>query len=402
MSGAIDMTEKNQNRVRAFCRFAIVYVLLFVCAGNITNSVLLKWGFRDDQKGNFATSYSLVGMMNGDAPKPYVYRSSFPGAAKWIAEQLDPAKQDKLFKSIKRHDSLRNAYFTSVPDEYWTPVAALVYHMTYIAIVLSTLFALLLIYKLARLHGLSFGHSVGFLAAFSFVYPLTFQQGGYYYDFFELLGVLGACYFLLTKRMLACTLMTAVFSLNKETFFLVPLALFLLHERDVAVSKRIGWLVLQLGICVATRQFIMSGYSENAGGFVEYHVWDNLKFWLNPESYLSFYNLIGKGIFTPSLENPLMLVPLAVFFRAAWRATPARYRRYFFAAFLPVLVLFVFFGYRDEARNFSIVFPAIVLIALHGANRFNAIFVASPDASDDSRGPSDRRPDGVVTIEAAR
>ena len=396
------MTEKNQNRVRAFCRFAIVYVLLFICAGNITNSMLLKWGFRDDQKGDFATSYSLVGMMNGDAPKPYVYRSSFPSAAKWIAEQLDQTRQDKLFKSIKRHDSLRNAYFTSVPEEYWTPVTALVYHVTYIAIVLSTLFALLLIYKLARMHGLGFGHSVGFLAAFSFVYPLTFQQGGYYYDFFELLGVLGACYFLMKRRMVACTLTIAVFSLNKETFFLVPLALFLLHERDVAMSKRVAWLVLQFGICIATRQFIMSGYSENAGGFVEYHVWDNLKFWVNPKSYLSFYNLIGKGIFTPSLENPLMLVPLAVFFRAAWRATPARYRSYFFAAFLPVLLLFFFFGYRDEARNFSVVFPAIVLIALHGANRFNAIFSSSTDTSGDSRVSPNRRSDIAVATEAAR
>ncbi|WGY71819.1 hypothetical protein KEC55_18550 [Burkholderia cepacia] len=396
------MTEKNQHRVRAFCRFAIVYVLLFICAGNITNSMLLKWGFRDDQKGDFATSYSLVGMMNGDAPRPYVYRSSFPTAAKWIAEQLDQTRQDKLFKSIKRHDSLRNAYFTSVPEEYWTPVTALVYHVTYIAIVLSTLFALLLIYKLARMHGLGFGHSVGFLAAFSFVYPLTFQQGGYYYDFFELLGVLGACYFLIKRRMLACTLMIAVFSLNKETFFLVPLALFLLHERDVAMSKRVAWLVLQLGICIATRQFIMSGYSENAGGFVEYHVWDNLKFWVNPKSYLSFYNLIGKGIFTPSLENPLMLVPLAVFFRAAWRATPTRYRSYFFAAFLPVLVLFIFFGYRDEARNFSVVFPAVVLIALHGANRFNAIFSSSTDSSGGSRVSPNRRADIAVATEAAR
>ena len=396
------MTEKNQNRVRAFCRFAIVYVLLFICAGNITNSMLLKWGFRDDQKGDFATSYSLVGMMNGDAPKPYVYRSSFPTASKWIVEQLDQAKQDTLFKSIKRHDSLRNAYFTSVPEEYWTPVTALVYHLTYIAIVLSTLFALLLIYKLARLHGLGFGHSVGFLAAFSFVYPLTFQQGGYYYDFFELLGVLGACYFLIKRRMLACTLMIAVFSLNKETFFLVPLALFLLHERDVAMSRRVAWLVLQLGICIATRQFIMSGYSENAGGFVEYHVWDNLKFWVNPKSYLSFYNLIGKGIFTPSLENPLMVVPLAVFFRAAWRATPTRYRSYFFAAFLPVLVLFIFFGYRDEARNFSVVFPALVLIALHGANRFDAIFSSSTDTSGDSRVSPNRRTDIEVATEAAR
>ncbi|TDV36269.1 hypothetical protein C7405_104178 [Paraburkholderia caballeronis] len=368
------MTEKNRNRVLSFCRFAIVYVMLFVCAGNITNSMLLKWGFRDDQKGDFAQSYSLVGMMNGDAPKPYVYRSSFPKAAKWLAEQLEPATRDRIFRSITRYDSLHHAYFAGVPDTYWTPTVAIAYHLTYVAIVLATLFALLFVYKLARMHGLSFGHSVGFLAAFSFVYPLTFQRGGYYYDFFEILGVLAACHCVLKRRMLACTLLIAVFSLNKETFFLVPLALLFLHEQDVALTKRVGWLALHLAICVLTRQFIMSGYASNAGDVVEFHALDNLKFWLNPASYLTFYNLIGKGVFTPSLENPLMLVPLTVFFRAAWRGTPTRYRRYFLAALVPVLPLFVLFGFEDEARNFSIVLPAIVLIALHGASRFDTIF----------------------------
>nr|WP_230942234.1 hypothetical protein [Burkholderia stagnalis] len=395
------MTEKNRKNVAAFCRFAIVYVMLFICAGNVTNSMLLKWGFRNDQGGNFATSYSLVGMMNGDAPKPFVYRSSFPKAAKWLAERLDSEKQQKIYRSITRHDSLRNAYFTSVPSEYWTPVVAITYHLTYIAIVLSALFALLLVYKLARLHGMSFGQSVGFLAAFSFIYPLTFQQGGYYYDFFEILGALGACYFLLRQRMMACTLLIAIFSLNKETFFLVPLALFFLHDSDVAPWKRFGWLAAQLAICFATRRFIMSGYADNDGDFVAFQLWSNLKFWVNPASYLSFYNLIGKGIFTPSLENPLMLVPLAVFFRAAWRNTPTRYRRYFLAAFVPVVPLFLLFGCRDEARNFSVVFPAIILIALHGASRFNAIFGGSADASDDTHFPP-RRPDVEMTTEAAQ
>ncbi len=372
------MAEKNHNRVRAFCRFAIIYVMLFVCAGNITNSMLLKWGFRDTQKFDYAHSYSLVAMMNGDAPKPFVYRASFLQAAKWLTERLDLAVQEKIFKSITRYDSLRHAYFTGVPDKYWTPVVAITYHLTYIAVVLSALFALLFVYKLARLHNLTFGQATGFLAAFSFVYPLTFQQGAYYYDFIELLGVLGACYFLLKRRLLVCTLFVALFSLNKETFFLVPLALFFLHDSGVSLTKRFSWLAVQLAFCLTARHYIMSGYDTNAGGIVEFHFWENLKFWLNPKSYFVFYNLIGKGIFTPSLQNPLMLVPLVVFFRVAWRTTPARYRYYFFAAFLPVLLLFMFFGYLDEARNFSIAFPAIVLIALHGARRFGDIFGGAP------------------------
>lgn len=368
------MPTTTSSRLLAFCRFSIVFVMLFVCAGNITNSVLLKWGFRDDQKTDFAHSYSLVGMMNGDAPKPYVYRSSLPKGAKWIAEQFPPETRDKLYRSITRYDSLHRAYFQGVPAEYWTQVVAMTYHLIYIAIVLATLIALLLVYRLARLHGLTFVQSLGFLAAFSLVYPLTFQQGGYYYDFIEILGILAACYCVLKRQMLLCSLGVAVFSLNKETFFLVPLALFFLQDTARPLARRLAWTVAQLAICIVTRYFIMHGYDANAGGFVEYHIWDNLKFWIDPRSWLTFNNLIGKGIFTPSLQNPLMLVPLAVFFRAAWRASPPLYRRYFLAAFLPVLPLFLLFGFRDEARNFSTVFPAIVLIALHGATRFGEIF----------------------------
>ena len=77
--------------------------------------------------------------------------------------------------------------------------------------------------------------------------------------------------------------------------------------------------MIQLACCALSRHIILGGYEDNAGGLVEFHVLDNLRFWLNPMSYFGFYNLIAKGVFTPSLQNPLMLVPLIVFFRHAWR-----------------------------------------------------------------------------------
>jgi hypothetical protein len=67
---------KNR-RLLSFCRFSIVFVTLLVCCGNITNSFLLKWGFRDDQRNaDYIHTPSLVGVMEGAAPKPYVYRSA--------------------------------------------------------------------------------------------------------------------------------------------------------------------------------------------------------------------------------------------------------------------------------------------------------------------------------------
>ncbi|APA87676.1 hypothetical protein BJG93_19595 [Paraburkholderia sprentiae WSM5005] len=167
---------------------------------------------RDDHKlDGYVQSLTLVSMIEGTAPRPYVYRSTFAKAAKYMAGQLNPALQHKLFKSISRYDSLHRSYFSGVPDSYWTPTVAVTYHIVYFFVVLSMALALLLIYKLARMRGLSFGQALGFLAGFSFIYPLTFQAGAYYYDFIEILGVFSACYFMLKRWMIPCTLAIAFF-----------------------------------------------------------------------------------------------------------------------------------------------------------------------------------------------
>lgn len=359
--------------VLAFSRFSIVLMTLLVCAANVTNSLLLKWGLRDGQD-DFAHSFSLYGMMNGLAPKPYVYRSAFPQVVKWIVNRLGPDIQAALYKPILQHDLLRPQYFIGVPGKYWTPVVALTYYATYFTMVGAMILTLWLIFRLARSHALTLAQSLGVVVAFSFLYPLTFQQGGYYYDFIELLGVFLACYCFLNRWMVACTLCIALFSFNKETFFLVPLALFFLYERDVPLRARVGWLAVQLACCLASRHVIMGGYGANAGGVVVFLLYDNLRYWADPKTYFTFYNLVGKGIPMPGIENPLILIPLVVFLHAGWRQTNVRYRRYFHAAFWPLAVLFVFFGFHDEVRVFSLAFPALVLIALNGVGRFGAIF----------------------------
>jgi hypothetical protein len=381
----------NKIRLLAFCRFSIVLVTLLICTGNVTNNVLLKYGFRDTQNlEGYSETYSLVGMMNGTAPKPFVYRASLAKLAKQAAEAIDPETRQKLFRSIQKFDSLRNAYFSGVPGAFWTPVVAIAYHVMYLAVVLATLFTLLIVYRLARLHDYAFGAALGFVAAFSFVYPLTFQQGGYFYDFPEILGCFAAMYFVLRRRMFLASLSIAVAALNKETFFLVPIALFFLHDKHVPLSRRVAWLVLQVACCLAGRQYLMSGYGQNAGDFVQFHLFDNLRFWSQPASYFKFYNLIAKGVFTPSLQNPLILIPALIFFRHAWKSSPWRYRRYFFAAFLPLVPLFACFGFGDEARNFALAFPAVTLLALGAARNISAIFEPPFSAApvDASGGPA--------------
>ena len=154
--------------------------------------------------------------------------------------------------------------------------------------------------------------------------------------------------------MLLATLTIFAFAFNKETFFLVPVALFALTAGQLTLRQRMAWAGVQLVCCTIARHIITSPYGANPGGAVEVHLMQNLRVSLNPASFLIFYNLIGRGIYTPSVQNPIVLVPALIFFRSAWRNSPANYRYFLHAAFWPLLLLFAVFGFQDEVRNFSL------------------------------------------------
>lgn len=360
-----------------FSRFAIVLLVVLVGSANISNSFLLRWGFKDRQPDSrYQQSFSLVGMMDGQAPRPFVYRSGAARALKWLVEKIPQAHRERLHKSILRYDSLRNAYFPGIPDQYWTPTVSIVYHLMYLLVTLTCMTLLWLCWRLARMHDVPWSSSLGLVTGFSFVYPLTFQQGGYYYDFIELACALGATYTCLSRRWLSCVAFVTLGSLNKETFFLVPAALMFAHDGGSNRKPYLSWLIAMVALSLSLRWWIMHPYSQHHGVMVEHHALDNLLFWLDPRNYLSFYNLTAKGILTPSLQNPLFLVPAALFLRASWRASPAHVRRYVAAIWLPLLGLYAAFGYKDELRALAIGFPALWLVVLQGAPQFAQIFGA--------------------------
>ena len=359
----------------AFARYAILFLIFTISAGNVTNSFLLKWGFRDKgEDSSYLQTYSLTGMMNGTAPRPYVYRSTIVQLIKKGVDKIDPDVQAKLFMSITRYDSLRNSYFNGIPMRYWTPPVAITYHITYLLVYWTFFISLIFLFKIAKHMGQDYSRSLLSVVAFCFIYPLIFQQGGYYYDFFELLGLVSTAYFTLKRKFYISTFLVFIFAFNKETFFLVPLALFFLYDDKVGLKTKIFLLLTQLVFSLSARHYIMSGYEGNTGGLVEWHLWENFLFWIDPRSYFGFYNLVGKGVFTPALENPIIAIPLLIFYTYAWGKSENRYKFYFWAALIPVLCLSILFGFRDEFRNLSLAIPAAFLIALSGVSDFSKIF----------------------------
>jgi hypothetical protein len=366
----------------ALSRISILTIFILIATGNITNSLLMKFGFEDqpEHAGKHAT---LVEMMNGTAARPFVYRSAIARLDSWAADKFDKSWPEFARSGVVEH--LHHVYFADVIDTAWTPPVATAYVLMYFLIVASTAAGLSFVWRLARFRGLSFAQATGFMVAFSFLFPLFFQRSVFFYDFIEFAGVFGACYFFLEEWMLPCTLWIFAFAFVKETFFLVPVGLFFLHSDGTTVRKRAGWAAVQITLCLLARHFIMQGFDQNPGGMVEFHLWGSIAFWLSPQYWLDLNNLVGPGIFLPRLENPLLLIPIVLFARRAWQLSGSRWRRYFLGAFLPLLALYIPFAFADMFRNFSLAFPAMTLIALSSATNLDALFAYTGQRTDRKR-----------------
>lgn len=381
IKNAIETIPENSLRTWLFnvstilSRVSILTLFILIATGNITNTLLLKYGF-EDQAAHTGKHATFIEMMNGTAARPFVYRSSTARIDYWAATMI--VHRWPRITSAAEGMNLHNYYFSDVKASAWTPQVATAYTLMYFVIVASTALGLFFVWRIARIRGLSYVQALAFLGAFSFIFPMLFQRSVLFYDFLEFVGVFGACYFFLEDWMIPCTLAIALFSFVKETFFLVPVGLIFLHKDGVSIKKRLTWFALQLGVCFMSRHFIMQGFEHNPGSVVEFHLFDDIAFWMSPRYYLDLNNLIGPGIFLPRLENPLLLIPIALFSWQAWRLSAPRWRRYFLATFLPLMVLFIPFGFGDMFRNFSLSFPAMTLIVLSNAGNLDAILRKEP------------------------
>lgn len=359
----------------AFMRLAITLLLVLIASANITNSVLLRWGFKDRQPlDRYATSFSLVGMMDGTAPRPFVFRAQTAMVLKQLVLALPPEKVERLHRSITRYDSLRNAYFPGIPDEHWTPITSLTYHLMYLLVTLSVMGALWLIHRIGLQQGLSWSRSLGLTTTFSFVYPLTFQQGAFYYDFFELLAAVALVHGWWAGRFWQVGLAVALGSINKETFFLLVAALWWLTPTQAHQHRRWTWLMPMLLASLYARSVITE--TGTTGATVEQHLWANLTFWINPLSWLSFDNIAAKGVLTPSIQNPLLLIPLMTLLIAGWKNSPAPVRSHTTAIMAILLPLFLAFGYKDEFRALALAFPALIMLGTHATQEFASLIDA--------------------------
>lgn len=348
-----------------WARLGILWLVIGACTANVCNSFFIKWGLRER-----TTYVGLESVINNTAFQPYVYRGTIPRLVDKAVSKIDNETQLKLFKSLSNSDVLRNHFFNGVPAESWTPRLAIDYHAMYGLIALSFGIILIFLRKIFLHYKPSFSGSILAISLFSLMYPLLFNHGAYFYDFFELLGLTASTYYFIKNKKLLASVILLLTAFNKETAFVAAFGFLFLHDADYPKTKRIYYFLFQMFTCLLARYWIMLPYSNNADSALHFHLFDNIIYWLNPLHYLKVLNVYAPGIYVPAIENILLLSWLVVWVKFGWENLPSNLKQFTLGIFIPNFMLFFTFGSRDEFRNLSLSLLAIFILLIHGFDAF--------------------------------
>ena len=331
---------------------AYLIVLLLAAAASF-NGYYDKWGFRDGE-----VRFSAELMLDGQAERPFVFRRLNP----WITNAIAEATPDSLKSTVQvyaqspepgKSDLGPPYYLNAEHDAFWR------YNVLYYLTFAEWFAALVVLAQLcARYAGLAAGAAASIL--FALMFPLFLSQGGYFYDFPEILFFSMAVYTAARGWVIPLAAIVAVGTLNKETmlFFAPTLLPFLAANMGAVrgVAATAGLSVLAGGIYLLIRNY----YAGNAGASAEFHLLNNIEYYLNPLHLFEMEKTYGLLLFRAySVVGVAFVILLAA---AGWRIAPKTVRGHVVLTLMVNLPLFAVLAYRAEMRNLSLTFVGWTLL----------------------------------------
>lgn len=343
-------------------RFSIHFRYLFLAflylAVTLTtlNTFMDRVGFRGDNP-----RFGFRQMMEYRAEKPFCYRALVPLLVNGTYELFPESFIEKIGDDLTENSGLLR--YVRIEDNFDAELSAK-YHIAYFYMFLILLAIMIAIRKLT----LTVYNEKIILAdlapAVAMIFlPMNLQHGGYIYDFLEILFFLAGLVFLLKRKMISYYLIFPLAVLNKGIgVFLILYYIIVFFEQKSSWKFRINvlfQLLVGAGVVIAVRII----FANNPDPALDYRLWTNLLFWLNPSSYVRMYEIYVPVIEIPTGANVLFLA--LVIYMILYRLKEKRFliRRLFFWPLIVIVPLFLVFGNRDEFRVMSPVFPGLYLLA---------------------------------------
>ena len=348
---------------RFYSGFLLLVFFLMVAAASF-NGFYTKWRLNDGHP-----SLGLSYMVEGTAARPYVYRQLLPTIANQVQALLPQASVERISRSLSdpRKVNSRSSLAMRFPDsDALKPAVALRYYIVYYLTFCALVASLYVMRGLCLRGGATDPVAIAAPAVTALLLPFMLTEGGYFYDFTELLFLMSAVTLALgtaslrSWRVVLLLALAGVATWNKEAFLWFTPALYPLLRRHLDLMRAAGVVsgLVLVGGCVYLAMRLR--YAGNSGSTVDFQLWQNLVFYADPGNLLRTENTYG--ILLPRGFSLVFVLVFAGLWANAWRSLPPALRNHGAAAAAINLPLFLLFCSPGEMRNLSMLYPTLTLL----------------------------------------
>jgi hypothetical protein len=338
------------NRLAAWIGF--LFAVLLVAAASF-NGFYDKWSLRDGEP-----RYSSDLMLAGQADRPFVYRHLNPWVVNAAAEVAPPTLKAALVKSSPDWTGASrigpDKALAKAPDAFFRYMC--LYYLTFVewffAIVTLTLVA-------TRFAGPAGGLGASFL--FALVFPVFLTQGGYFYDFPEMLFFAAAVYAAARGNFLMLAICATIGTMNKETMVFFAPTLYPFLRAKLGFRPAVITVVAMVFTSAVVYLAIRYLFRDNPGVASDFQLRYALEWYANPLHLLEKEKTYGLMLFK---AYSLIGIGFAALFAASgWPRAPKVLREHVALTLLINLPLFLLMGYHGEMRNLSLTFVGWTVLA---------------------------------------
>ena len=294
----------------------------------------------------------FLDMVDGDAYRPFVYRTLLPTTVRLIVRATPGAFRTTLADAVDDSPDAR-AIFARLGWEstgaYEYSVALVLMFGCYAGFAhFCSKLTMLTCAVAARLQ------TQLLLAAVALVGLLPFlTYVSYAYDPPQLFLFTMALYFLAAEQSWKFALTFILCCINKETAVLLIAVFGLVHRKDWRSVAYWRWIVSLGAVYLVIKTGITYVYRDNPGSFVEFQLLRNIG------------TLTGGRSFADAVV--LFVVSSVVLYR--WSDKPRFLKIAFPSILLPLVVLGIFLGYIDEWRGYYEAYPVGLALAVDSIRR---------------------------------
>ena len=345
--------------------YSVMLALLYaISASQAVWSFAYKWTTIADHP-----EYSLEKVLAGSSPKPYASRILVPKAIDLVSNLMPETVSGML---IERSRLMLEAILGGHLAGMLNDKLALAYAISLMSNFSFIFLTLILLRSISTQYfeNTPVSKVVQDISPIAFALLLTISyraHNGFIYDQFEIF--IFVLYLFLTKRRKyhLSLIVLALAIMNKETAIFFPVfgAVIRWCQERRFLAKELGWIATEFSVVATGFLAVKILLIDHPGSNTEWHFFTNLKFWFSWHPWLAITTPHFSLLPLPKPTNIVILGVFLTMIFGYWRYKPLVIRVLLTISGLINLPLCVFFCYKDEYRNLSLMFPFLYLSAVH-------------------------------------